>query len=187
MPTIIDSTYFTGEINVPKKSDVGDFERLNYFIAKKEEEFLHDLFGYEFAKAFTEGIAVEPTPDAMWSDLLNGAEYTDLSGSLRKWRGLKFTTSTGGYKLSPIANYVYFEWWTDAVTITTPMGEVKGKTETAREEIPTFKMVRAWNEMIDWLYELDLFLQARRTTYDLFWTTYTRYPWKFRKVNALNI
>src|SRR3954471_2443196 len=103
--SLIDKTYFVGEINIPDTDNPAVEERLNFFIAKYEEEFLKTVLGYSLWSSYTTGIAVTPTPDVIWTNLRDGVEYL-VSEKTYKYRGLYNPT----LKLSPIANYVYY-WW----------------------------------------------------------------------------
>ena len=85
--SLIDASYFKGELNIPNTSKDTIAERLNWFIEKLEKQFLNDLLGYEFSKLFLTGIQA-PAPEQRWLDLLGGVEYTNLQGRLAKWVGI---------------------------------------------------------------------------------------------------
>jgi hypothetical protein len=139
---IIDKTYFVGELNIPDTGDPAVEERLNFFIAKYEVEFLRKIFGQALYNAYVAGIAVTPTPDPIWTDLRDGKEYIVNSNNY-KWFGLRNETT----KQSPIANYVYY-WWLRSDT--------KAKPDNAEDQRAYYEqrnqsMVRAWNEMSYWI------------------------------------
>lgn len=73
-------------------------------------------------------------------------------------------------KQSPIANYVYWKWMEDQTTQTVGIGEAAAKAENSMLVSPATKMVRAWNEMIDWNKDLFGFLYTNKETYN--WTSY---------------
>jgi hypothetical protein len=75
--SLIDVSYFVGELNIPNTGTLPIQERLNWHIQKYETEFLQKLMGYPLWKAFT---AVNPPTDARLLNLLNGAEFTDWDG-----------------------------------------------------------------------------------------------------------
>lgn len=84
---LIDRSYFIGDINIANTHKVDIGERLDWFIEKHETPLLQDLLGYSLYKAFMAGLQGAPV-DQKWTDLLQGAEYTDLGGKLKKWMGL---------------------------------------------------------------------------------------------------
>ncbi len=174
MPTI-DETYFFAELNIPQKTDVAN--SLLMFINEHEERLLTGLLGYELHRDYKAGIAVAPTPDPKWVALRDGLEYTNRSGILTKWRGLIFTDGTGSgqAKKSLIANYVYWHWMQDSVSMSTANGEKVGKQSQAATDIsPAVKMVRAWNQMVDWNKELVDLLLTKSSDYPQFQNHYGR-------------
>lgn len=78
---------------------------------------------------------------------------------------LSLNTITGSAKKSLIANYVYCHWMADQASQTVGLGEVATKAENATVVSPAVKMVRAWNEMADWIRELFCFLNTKRSIY----------------------
>lgn len=153
---LIDKTYFVGEINIPDTGSPAVEERLNFFIAKYEPEFLKISLGYSLYGAYVNGIAVLPTPDVIWTDLRDGKEYI-VGETTYKYRGLRDATA----KLSPIANYVYYWWRRD---------DVKAKPDDAQDAQVYYNqrnqsMSRAWNEMGDWVQELTHFLNNNTLVY----------------------
>lgn len=73
--------------------------------------------------------------------------------------------TTSDIKQSLIANYVYFYWMKDQYTQTVGLGEVASKAENAELANPAAKMILAWNEMIDDIDNLYLFLQQNQSVY----------------------
>lgn len=104
--SFIDTSYFVGELNIPNTDQAAVLQRLTWFIAKYEPEFLRKLMGYPLYKAFLAGInVVSPAvPNIKWLNILYGAEYTDYQGYIQKWKGL-IVTDTPIYNLS--GGYVY--------------------------------------------------------------------------------
>jgi hypothetical protein len=139
----IDKTYFQGELNIPSlQAQSPVLNSLNLFIQEREPMYLRSALGYSLWKLFIAGLA-EAVPDARWTDLKNGADYTDGNGILRRWEG--FTNSV---KQSPIAGYVYYWFVRDAATYTSSSGEVESKKENATNISPSMKSVRAYNDMV---------------------------------------
>jgi|SRR6185437_9473459 len=91
--SFIDASYFVGELSLPNTDEAAVAERLTLFISKYEPRFLQMLFGYPLYKAFVAGMAVTPTPDQRFLDILYGKEYTDFQGRLQKWKGIIVTDS----------------------------------------------------------------------------------------------
>jgi len=88
--SLIDISYFVGDLTIPNTNDQPVIERLNWYIGKYEQEFLRKLLGYPLYKAFIIGLNVAPpaTPDQRFLDILYGKEYVNLQGYLAQWRGL---------------------------------------------------------------------------------------------------
>lgn len=89
---LIDGSYFIGERNI---ANIGTSEvdaSVGVFIAKYEKEYLQRFMGYELSKNFKEGL-LQPTPDARYTDILFGKEFTGLDGILKKWDGLVSVTT----------------------------------------------------------------------------------------------
>lgn len=157
----IDATYFFGPINIAQKQQVGD--NLTWFINEYEEKLLTDLLGFKTYDAYKAGIA-EETPAQKWKDIRDGKQYTDRSGRERKWRGLRYTIS-GSTKKSMIANYVYWHWMENEATTTTGSGEKVSEALNSREASPVYKMVSAWNDMVDDVWELIEMLLSHEDDY----------------------
>ena len=140
---LIDKTYFIGEINVAGANVPGSavLESLALFINKREPEYLELSLGYSFNELFQAGIA---DIDGRWFDLRTGTTYVDHKGITRNWKGLQ---QSG--QLSPIANYIYYWYMSDAVTLTTTLGEMQTTSENAKVAASGFKMAKAWNEMAE--------------------------------------
>lgn len=159
----IDTTYFEGELSMGQITSAPVIAAVNLFIQKYEDDLLTKLLGYELYKAYKAGIAVTPTPDVKWTELRDGKEYTNSNGRLLKWNGLKF--SNGSLKQSLIANYVYFQYLKDNISFTMGAGEAKPKSSSSDNVNPYPKMVRAWNEMVEWNWQLIEFLDEHEATY----------------------
>lgn len=175
--SLIDETYFVGELNIPNTSTVAILERLHVFIEKYEQQFLQDLLGYELWKLLDTQITQEEenspaTPLPRLDTLLNGSEYTDQAGKLRHWRGLVFNDGT---PRSPIANFVYWHWMKDQATQTTGLGEAATQAQNATLVSPTGKMIAAWNDMRKQIAHLHYFLQSNQDDYSE-WVGWAKWP-----------
>lgn len=187
MPTI-DASYFFAELSIAQKSD--NVNGILMFINEHEEKLLTDLMGYELYKAYKVGIAAG-SPDAKWTAIRDGLEYTNRSNYLTKWRGLAFTDGTGSgqAKKSLIANYVYWYWMQDNATVSTANGEKGAKINAIAADLtPVNKQVRAWNQMVDWNCELVEFLLTKVDDYPEFQNYFGRIPFNLlKKTNAFGI
>lgn len=155
---LLDKTYFVGEINIPNTSNQSVLERLNFFIAKYEEQLLRALLGDGLYKAYTDGLAAN---DPKYIAIRDGKDYTDSNAKAYNWMGLRKEST----KQSLIANYVYYWWLRDKVSITTGVGEADVKTDSADKISPAAKMTKAWNEMVEWNRSLMFFLDINKDDY----------------------
>lgn len=152
---VIDTSYFFGELSISQPTAT-----LQMLIDSRESELLTKLLGYELNKLYTAGIAAG-SPAQKWLDLRDGKEYTTGGGVLTKWPGLRFTVGTA--KKSLVANYVYWFYLLDNITFTTPSGQKK--SELPVNALPDHKMIRAWNEMVNWNFQLNTFLLNHTADY----------------------
>jgi hypothetical protein len=161
----IDASYFFGDLLVAQKSEQSVANSLGWFIDEYEPRLLTDLFGYELYKNYNAGLAADP-PAQKWLDIRDGKEYTNRCGIVSKWKGLKFLD--GSAKKSPIANFVYYHWLKDKASDTTASGEKTTANQNSIDASPGIKMVRAWNQMVEWNCELVEFLLSNQDVYPEF-------------------
>lgn len=90
--SLIDATYFVGELNIPNTGQAEIAEQVTWFINKYEPIFLQKLFGYPLYKSFVASMNT-PAPEQRFLDILYGKEYTDYQGRIQKWKGLVKTDS----------------------------------------------------------------------------------------------
>lgn len=183
MANLIDISFFFGELNIAQKTESAG--SVGLFIDELEPRLLTDLLGYELYKAFLTGIAAG-SPAAKWLALRDGKEYTNRAGHLTYWDGLVFSKGTA--KKSLIANYVYWFWMADQSTVTTGTGEKTSAAANAVDASPARKMVRAWNQMVQWNWELIEFLLSNEADYPEFMNYYGRIPQSLvKKQNVFGI
>ena len=84
--SLINSSYFIGETNVPNKSYADVSIVLNSLIEKHEPEYLKTVLGYELFLNFMTGIQ-DTTPNQRYTDLLLGQDFTGQNGKLKRWGG----------------------------------------------------------------------------------------------------
>lgn len=134
MPFIVNQSFFIGDISLPNLNQAAELNFLNDVIAKREPECLLKILGYPLFKLFGTELTQRMT------DLLDGAEYTDGEGNLRKWKGLKYDTN---YSL--IAYYIYFYHQEKKARLTTGTGTSVQKPEAGTQFSPRWNMANAWN------------------------------------------
>lgn len=148
---IINQTFFFGDLFIPNLNNPSDLEKLNISIAKFEPQCLLEILGYPLFKKFG-----EETSDRM-SDLLNGADYTDGEGNLRRWNGLKYADN-----LSLIAAYIYFYHLKKTAEQTSGVGTNIPKKEAGQSVSPAHKMATAWNYFSEQVCDMRHFLWLKK-------------------------
>lgn len=147
---LIDETYFIGELNIPNLDQENVRQALTVFIAKYQKRFLTLLLGEDVYKDFVAGIDVE-----------EGVEIES------QWIELRDKLVDCDTKESPIANYVYWFFMYNNATQTSGVGEIIANTENSMVVSPITKMVRAWNEMCDFVHGTQQWFHDFYTEYDL--------------------
>lgn len=138
--TLIDSSYFTGEILLTNKTALAS--DLTQAITKYEKEILISLLGYELYDLMNNNQTIEP-----YKSLIEGAEFSiEFDGITQtiKWEGLKNSA-----KESLIAYYVYYQYQKRNFIKPSAISSVKPLAENADISSPYPAMVEAWNRMID--------------------------------------
>jgi len=165
---LIDYTYFIGKINLPQRTTEDGQADLNLFIALYEQKYLQCVLGFDLWKAFTDGINVEDSGliDERWLNLLDGVDYA-YQGKNGHWAG--FTPDFGSgldyLKVSPIANYVYYQYMANRSSDTMGVGEVVSETDNNKTVNGMRKMITAWNDMVQMNVSLYRYLSANKTVY----------------------
>lgn len=156
---IIDSTYFVNRLNLPQTGNSAGLAEVQDFIDQYEPEYLQCVLGYDLWQAFIAGIEGSGLPEQRWTDLLEGKEFTKHN-IVYKWNG--FAPEN---KISPIANYVFYQFVDEREQDFTLVGNVKSTTENNRVVNATPRLVYTWNRMVDANRLLYNFLQVNKTTY----------------------
>jgi len=175
MANLIDTSFFIGEINIPNTGKLEVQESLTHFITKYENDLLHQLLGYELWKAFK----ADPT-SPRFTKLVNGVEYYE---GIRNWGGL--IRSNGTTKLSLIANYIYYHWLKDKEIWNSGIGSVKPTPNQAINMSPGLKMVEAWNDMSEQIYEFNDYMSFSKNDVYPEWSPYGL--WQFKRTNDFDI
>lgn len=157
MSYIINQSFFVRDIVVPNSNTPPVLERLNLFIAKYEKECLLKILGYPLYKVFGTESSQRMT------DLLHGAEYTDLNGDLQLYEGLVHDEND-----SLIANYIYYYFQQNSATLSTGISTVKMSAEAGTSVSPEEKMIFAWNYFSSEVQSMCYFLWSKREDYPEF-------------------
>lgn len=168
--SLIESTYFIGEISLP----VGKYSDLDLFIQRLEKQFLRKALGYELAKLVIDA-------DPLVADLVAGTEFTYVDectseSGLMEWEGF-----TNIDKLSVIANYVYYFYLRSKITFTTSTGEKKSDNENSTDATPALKVMRAWDEMLKGIDRMDKYISTVQELKEIY------KPTPFGRVNAFDL
>lgn len=178
MANIITYEYFRGSLNLPQTVNAEGQALLTQFITQYEREFLNKVLGYELAKGLLDNIA---SNDPKWKDLRDGLIFTNSRNQDDEWVGFKDETD----KISPIANYVYYQFVKDQITEVAGVGTVKPNAENAERVYPQLKLQEAWNRMVEMIRILHDYLRLSYTTYPEFLTYTGRF--NFKKINQFGI
>lgn len=169
--SLIDITYFYGEINIAQIDQQTVLSTVRNFIKKYEPQCLNQLLGVGFALEFLDNILpVSGDMEQRWIDLLYGKTY-EYHGKTYQWMGF-----INDLKESVLANYVYYWWVRKEVQQTTGMGQVKPSGENGSITSSQNTTIRAWNEMVEWAHSLVLYLDANRDVYPE-WKPYSNNRW----------
>jgi len=138
MITIIASTDFVGQNNVPDKDIVGTDLQFNY-IEKYEPIFLTELLGATLYGLLKDDLEAED----------HAERFTNLIPYLKP----------------AIVDYVYWYWLQGQSIVNLGTGAGQSKKQNAVTASPWPLMVRAWNEMVDLNKKTNKFLKDNATIY----------------------
>lgn len=160
---LIDSTYFINKLNLPQVGNTEGLADVNNFITQYEPEYLRCVLGNELYDVFINEVDGSGLPsEQRWIDLLEGVSFTYKNCSY-VWNGFK--PLTPALKISPIANYVFYQYVNNKVTDFTLIGEVQSTTDNNRVVSSVDRLVDTWNRMVDMNKNLYRFLKANKTVY----------------------
>lgn len=182
--SLIDQSYFIAEINIAGTTRPEVIETLSALVSKYEPIFLRDILGIELSALFVDDLLL-PTIPQRSIDLRDGKTFT-IGQATYRWRGLLENKTDPIAKRSIIANLVYYWYQRDVVTFQTPVGETSALTQNSTIANPNIKMARAWNEMVEGIWELRLFLQQNYAVYPEYQYAIIN-PVYFKKINLFGI
>lgn len=137
MATLIDKTYFNYDVSIKD----GAFNDVDNWVERYEKEILTQLLGYELYKL----VANSTDTSGRLFDLINGAEYTvTFNGrdQLVKWNGL-----VNDDKVSLIAYYVYYQYWTHRTTLPAMTGRITPNLANSEQATMAINVSAAWSRL----------------------------------------
>ena len=142
MASLITTSYFIREINLPGNVLSGTLADIQPYIEQYENKLLVDLLGYPLYKVLKVEIdaAVYTTK---WDRLVNGHEYTvsyQGADTTVKWNGLINTELR-----SLLAYFVFYYYLKFHSTLTSNRGSLLANSENANAFSPGQAMANAWN------------------------------------------
>lgn len=155
--TLITASYFTGDIIIPELVDLEESQspmaqalassgqqQIKQLVSKFQYTFIAKMFSEEFAKDFIEAASLEEP----------GELFIEVHRRL--------FSSIDNYLYSPIAYYVYYWYMRNTKTTTTAYGEVNIDFAFGRASNNNFKMLNAWNEMVELARPVYLWANSQR-------------------------
>jgi hypothetical protein len=150
---------FIGGIAIPNLVDTrADGQLVTTLIEQYEQEYLITLLGYDLAQSVISEIDNPNPTNAPYYEIVTGATFTDISGDKRKWSGFVVGRS-------PIANYIYTKFLELKEIQLTGLGSTKQQSENATIADGSMQVTRAWNDMVNWNYDLNDYLVSISSTY----------------------
>ena len=167
---IITDSYFIEKISLPT-DNTAISNKLSVSIDRAEKKYLIDILGYELYSLF---VAELPTPTSQrFTDILDGAEFTNSLGNLDKWDGLKDETTY----VSMLAYFTFYEFETSNINAT-GTGTTSNMYENAEKVSPVEKQLQAYNLGIEQYHKLYDFLLQNQSDYP---------EWVYKNKNKLGI
>ncbi len=156
--TTIDRTYFWGKIklDIPEANlgvspalTTSTSNDLAQYTGRYQDEYLHLLLGSQY-----DSYCAAPTSE--------------------EWAGLDALLFDTSNKLSPIANYIFCQYWSDKDTLVSTAGTTKGIKKDSVTVSNKVKTDWAWNEMIVWTMEAIQWLidNDKRPEDEITWDTF---------------
>lgn len=163
---------YTGEIFIPNLTGTAALNtvtqaELTAMAAIYELDYLEKMFGSDMAQDIISAYAasqVEGYAGSYWDDLLE-----------------LLTDQTHGCVL---AYYVYFAYRRNKLSATTPAGEVIPVVENSTFKNATYKLVKAWNQMVVMSEEVWDYVEENS---DLFVNYDSTIEFPFEKINSFGI
>lgn len=139
---------FTGRWALPNQSSALMITVYNGQIAELQDEFLRELFGYNFysqLKKAWEDSELEVTPiaiDPKWTKLLNGEDVT-VDNVVYRFEGYK----------QALVMYCYINIISNGCYSVSSNGVFVPKSENSERIDPTINLLNKWTKLIDYLFK----------------------------------
>jgi len=170
----INNSYFDKlRLTLPNTSSSGEGEVLRLLIDDEQINYLQIILGSELATLFINGITTVTegsvgSTDAKWLNLLFGKKAVDGS-FLNDWLGFSNHRVIGAIgntrRISPYANYIYKMMIESKITTTFGQGEAQPNFENSTLSIPYIKLMRSWNDMVKYHYQMHNFIMDNIVDY----------------------
>lgn len=161
MPAITSYSDYVGENTIAQVSNVDFRAELTVFISKYEKDYLKKVLGESLYNSFMTGLS-DPSPDAKWLSLRD--------------------------KVKPaLVDYVYYRYQDDGITKTVGTGEIKPEVRNADVASVQGKMVRAWNEMVNYTRDIIEWLSVEVDDYPHEDQLYCNYMELVNHINQFNL
>lgn len=157
---LIDTTYFVGNIELAERdpTNVGGKQALELYINKYEPIFMRNILGVNFYNVFINDIS-----QPRMIELCYGKDY-EIDGKWYHWQGLVDTVMTG-YKVSPIAMFIYLSWKREKATLTSRAGQSIPETDNERRVNAIQEMVLVECQMASIIRGMHHFLNSYPDVY----------------------
>jgi hypothetical protein len=172
----INNSYFDKlKLTLPNTSLSYDGEVLRLLIEDEQINYLQIILGSELATLFIDGISQVTdsslgTTDAKWLNLLFGKKDIN-NGYSNDWLGFSnhhvyILDDIGNTsRTSPYANYIYKMMIESKITTTFGQGEAQPNFENSTLSIPYIKLMRSWNDMVKYHYQMHNFIMENISDY----------------------
>lgn len=148
---LIDQSYFIGKYDIPdiNESNTGAGEFVDYLIDIDVRLFMQNLLGLDLFADFdsyvTNGVLADDAPQK-WLDLVNGIDYLDPAGIMRKWNGLIY--EIGDHPISLFTNLIWCRYLTDKNRIDGNGNANVNESKNAVRGNPANQFYPIWNEFV---------------------------------------
>lgn len=165
----INNSYFDKlRLTLPNTSVAYEGEVLRLLIEDEQINYLQIMLGSELTALFINGITQVTnsslgTTDVKWLNLLFGKKDVN-NGYENDWLGFSnhyvYVSNAIGNtrRISPYANYIYKMMIESKITTTFGQGEAQPNFENSTLSIPYIKLMRSWNDMVKYHYQMHNFI-----------------------------
>lgn len=170
----VDSTYFVGKRHIGQINSAEVLEVVNIYIEQSTKEFWLRYLGYAFYKSFLDAkeLALDTPPlEQRFIDLLDGDIEFEYENTTYLFEGIN----------QAIADLTYYNYVRENNESNTGSATVISKNENSRRISPQNKLRDVFNQMVDRIYNMKIFLKTNADLYPEYVES------KIRKVEKINI